>query len=72
MHVSKELSMENRTYMTQLKTKKANFFVFLQFYLNFAVFLQNFINNIHFTEFHSLLVLTDNFEEKSYVLPLYT
>ena len=51
--------------MTKLKTNKVNFLVFRQFHSKFAKFYKN----LQFTEFHSLL--KENFEEKSYVLPLY-
>ena len=64
----KELTRVIRTW-DQVETKEINFLVFQQFYLNFAVFLSNFYSNVDLTEFHSLLKW--NFEEKSYVLPLY-
>ena len=53
--------------MTQLKTKTVHFLVFQQFYLNFAVFFKTY-KKPKFTEFYSLL--KENYEEKSYVLPL--
>ena len=54
--------------MTQLKPKKVNILVSQIFYLIFSLFLSNLIK-LHFTEFHSLS--KENFENKSYVLPLY-
>ena len=57
---------------TKLKTKKVNFLVFQQFYLNYAVFLSNFIKKTPtFYWISFIITLKENFEEKSCVLPWY-
>ena len=54
-----------------MKTKNINFLVFQNFYLNFAVFLSMFIKTYILLNFIHYYEKFWDFEEKSYVLPLY-
>ena len=64
----KELPRVNKTY-DPVEDQKIKLLSFSAILLEFCSILVKFYKNLHFTEFHSLL--KENFEEKSYVLPLY-
>ena len=64
----KVLPRVNRT-KDPVKDQKSQLLGFSAILLEFCSIRVKFYKNLHFTEFHSLLKY--NFEEKSYVLPLY-
>ena len=67
MSINKDLPRVNRAY-DPAEDPKRQLLSFSEISLEFCCILLKLYKNLHFTEFHSLS--KDNFEEKSYILPL--